>query len=99
MKDVDKGFYERADAHIHLSNDQITNEVSRGQVSASMLYSVARFNAWVSANGFQNREDMFVAKEEVLDYFTTEYRKMLEENVDDYITNFDSYMKSTNRES
>ena len=64
-----------------------------------MLYSVARFNAWVSANGFQNREDMFVAKEEVLDYFTTEYRKMLEENVDDYITNFDSYMKSTNRES
>ena len=99
MQDVDKGFYERADAHIHLSNDQITNEINRGQVSSSTMYAVARFNAWVSASGFQNREDMFKTKEEILEYFVTEYRKMLEENVDDYIANFDSYMKKPVNES
>jgi hypothetical protein len=99
MKDVDKGFYERADAHIHLSNDQIRGEVSRGHVSSSTMYSTARFNAWVSASGFQDREEMFKSKEKILEYFTTEYRKMLEENVDDYITHFDSYMKSSGKES
>ncbi len=99
MQNVDKGFYKRADAHIHLSNDQITDEVSRGHVSSSFLYSVARFNAWVSASGFKNNEDMFKSKEEILEYFVTDYRKMLEENLDDYITNFDSYMKNSVKES
>ena len=32
------------------------------------------------------------AKDETSEYFISEYRKMLEENVDDYIQNFESYM-------
>ncbi|RJG12930.1 DUF3144 domain-containing protein [Pseudomonas cavernicola] len=28
-----------------------------------------------------------------MEYFLTEYRKMLEENLDDYINNFSSYMQ------
>ena len=34
MKDVDDKFYERADSHIHLSNDQLKIAKSRGKVSA-----------------------------------------------------------------
>ncbi len=90
---VDSGFYDRADAHIHLSNDQITEEVGRGKVSASMMYSTARFNAWVSANGFDNGQDMEAAKQETIEYFVTQYRAMLEENLADYIANFEPYMK------
>ena len=41
MNDVDDKFYERADAHIHLSNEQITEEAGRGKVSASTMYSTA----------------------------------------------------------
>jgi hypothetical protein len=48
MKDVDDGFFDRADEHIHLSNKQMS-KTSIGKVSASMMYSVARFNAHVSA--------------------------------------------------
>ena len=50
MADVDEGFYDRADEHIHLSNDQMS-KVSMGKVSASMMYSVARFSAYISARG------------------------------------------------
>ncbi len=53
----------RVDAHIHLSNDKITEVVSRGKVSASFMYSVARFNAWVSICGFRTSEQMKDAKE------------------------------------
>ena len=35
---------------------------------------------------------MAAAKEETIEYFVTEYRKMLDENMDDYINNFRSYM-------
>lgn len=92
MEEVDEGFYDRADKHIHLSNDQMS-KVSMGKVSASMMYSVARFNAYVSACGWTNGDDMRKAKKETVDYFVGEYKKMLEENLDDYIGHFDTYMK------
>ncbi len=90
---IDDNFYNRADEHIHLANDQLKTE-TKGKVSASMMYSVSRFNAWVSASGFNNGEEMNVAKEETIDYFVKEYRAMLEVNLDDYINHFDEYMKS-----
>ena len=90
--DADDLFYERADAHIHLSNDQLST-VSLGAVSASMLYGTARFNAWVSARGFNNGSEMQLKRKKTIDYFVAKYIKMLNENLDDYIKNFDRYMK------
>ena len=90
MAEVDEGFFERADEHIHLSNDQMA-KVGVGKVSASMMYGVARFNAYVSARDFNNPEEMRAAKQETMDYFVGEYRKMLDENLDDYIDNFVKY--------
>lgn len=91
MNEVDDNFYNRADEHIHLSNKQLSEE-SRGKVSASMMYSVARFNAWITATGCTSKEEMQNAREESISYFVTEYKKMLTENIDDYIDNFDIYM-------
>ncbi|MGG6261278.1 DUF3144 domain-containing protein [Stutzerimonas stutzeri] len=91
MQNTDDKFYERADAHIHLSNDQISGYAAKGKVSASMMYATARFNSWVSACGWNSAEEMAAAKEETIEYFLTEYRKMLDENMDDYINNFQSY--------
>ena len=91
MQNTDDKFYERADAHIHLSNAQISGYVAKGKVSASMMYATARFNSWVSACGWNSAEEMAAAKEETIEYFLTEYRKMLSENMDDYINNFQSY--------
>lgn len=93
MQEVDDEFYERADAHIHLSNDQISKEIGMGKVSASNMYATARFNAWVSACGWSNGKEMDEAKQETLEYFVNEYSKMLEENLDDYIENYESYMQ------
>lgn len=97
MQEVDNEFYERADAQIHLSNDQINERATFGTVSASNMYATARFNAWCSACGWNNGKEMAASKQETLDYFVAEYRKMLEENLDDYIDNFESYMRSGKR--
>ena len=55
--DADDAFYARADAHIHLANDQLKDSTP-GKVSASMMFAASRFNAWRSATGFDNAEDM-----------------------------------------
>ena len=92
-KDADEGFYDRADEHIRLSNEQLAKQPDRGKVSASTLYSASRFNAWVSACGFASSEQMAKARGETVDYFVEQYRLMLEDNLDDYIANFSSYMQ------
>ena len=91
-EDRDDKFFHRADAHIHLSNEQL-EEASRGQASASMMYATARFNAWVGACGFDDGEEMSATRDEMIQYFVAEYRMMLEENLDDYISNFENYMQ------
>jgi len=91
--DTDEHFYARADAHIHLSNEQLKDEPGRGKVSASMMYATARFNSWTSACGFSTANEMTEAKAETIEYFVQQYRLMLEENLSDYIDNFSAYMK------
>ena len=90
MAEIDTKFYDMADAHIHLSNQQLAS-ASKGEVSASMMYSLTRFNAWISAAGWNTAKELEDAKEQTIEYFTAEYRKKLSENLDDYIKNFDHY--------
>jgi hypothetical protein len=92
--ELDDKFFERADAHIFLSNDQ-SAQVGIGKVSASMMYATARFNSWVSACGFMKASEMEEARAETIDYFVEQFRLMLEDNLDDYIRNFDTYMATT----
>lgn len=56
MQNPDDKFYERADAHIHLSNDKISEDITKGKASASMMYATAIFNSWLSACGWNSAE-------------------------------------------
>ena len=89
---IDPTFYDRADAHIELSNEQLKTLDNLGQVSASMMFGTTRFNAWASARSFKNGAEMADAREALLKYFCEQYRMMLEDNLDDHINNFGQYM-------
>lgn len=91
--ETDKEFFQRADEYITVANEQ-AQVVNRGKVSASMMFATARFNAWVSASGAESGDELASVKEEALEYFVSEYRKMLEENLDEYVEHYDNYMKS-----
>lgn len=90
---TDESFYDRADAHIELSNEQLKQVENLGKVSASMMFGTTRFNAWVSARNFKSGEEMAQAREAMLKYFCEQYRMMLEDNLDDHINNFSAYME------
>ena len=91
MSDTDKKFYDRADAHIQLANEQLA-DAPVNRVSASLLFSAARFSAWMSASGFDSAANMQAEREAMLDFFTQQYRAMLEENIDNYIEHFERYI-------
>ena len=89
----DPTFFDRADSFIHLANDHCAN-VGRGKVSASLMYGSARFQAWNAATWAENSSEMQSKRDETIRYYVDQYRAMLEEHLDEYINNFDRYMKA-----
>ncbi len=88
---ADTGFYQRANAHINLANEQLQQDI-HGKVSASFTYAAARFATSLTASGYATRADMLAHRKENIDYFVREFRLALEEHMDDYIEHFDQYM-------
>jgi hypothetical protein len=87
MDKIDDKFWDRADSFINLANDYC-DEISRGKVSSSLLYAAARFNAFIVAASAESKEELIGDKESAIEYFVEQYRKMLEENLDDSIEKF-----------
>lgn len=90
---LDENFFQRADEYINLANTHLQDKITPGLVTNSMMFASSRFNAWVAAAGFKNSEEMQDNKEEIIEYFTNQYKLMLEDNYNNYVQNFDSYMK------
>ncbi|AXY57172.1 DUF3144 domain-containing protein [Acinetobacter chinensis] len=94
----DDQFYERADEFISLANKQCNSvsesefETQAAKVSASFMYANARFSTWLTACGYSNADDMRNNKELILQYFLDQYKMMLEDNFEEYASNFEEYM-------
>ncbi len=89
--ETDEYFYDRADAQIHMANDQM-KDIGRGKVSASFLYGASRFNVYVAACNCDSKDHMINERASIRDYYIAEYTKMLDEHLDDYIEHYDKYM-------
>ncbi|WP_423823722.1 DUF3144 domain-containing protein [Salinisphaera sp. SPP-AMP-43] len=87
---ISNEFRARADQLIDVANRQ-ANEVATGQVSASMMYATARFNAFQVAATAETSEDMAEEREHAVNYFTEQYRKMFEDHFDECLANFERY--------
>jgi len=87
---MDEQFWKRADAYIGVANEQ-SDTAKLGEVNASFTYACARFNAFTITSEAPNAQALKDAKARALEHFTAEFRKMLEDNLDDHIAHFDQY--------
>ncbi len=91
--DKDKEFYEMADAFIAVANGH-SGKAEQGKVSATFLYAAARFNTFLVASASSSADEFSSRKDEAVEYFVAEYKKMLEEHFTDYTENYDTYIES-----
>lgn len=89
---IDGNFYKRADAIISLANSHINETTPPADATNSLMFASSRFNAWIAAMGFKNTEEMKTEKKEIVDFFTAQYKHMLEENFDNYVENFEQFI-------
>lgn len=86
--DRDLQFRKLADSFIDVANRHCERN-EPGMISSSFLYGASRFCAFVVAGKTGEREAYEQQKQEALDYYTKEFRTMLEQNLDDYRRVFD----------
>ncbi|MDF1588474.1 MAG: DUF3144 domain-containing protein [Gammaproteobacteria bacterium] len=85
-----KTFQQRADEFIAVANQQAAQSAV-DDVNTSILYSAARFNAFSVARSVKTADNLQAEKQGAIEYFTQRYAEMLAQNIDEYISRFESY--------
>lgn len=85
-----KTFQQRADEFIAVANQQVPTS-SVDDVNTSILFAAARFNAFSVARAVESAEKLQAEKQEAIKFFTQRFTEMLEQNMDEYISRFESY--------
>ena len=88
-----QAFYQRADEIIGVANSQLGPQAHSGQVGASLLYAAARYSASVASIKNVKGDDFAKEKDDIVEFYTKQYRQMLSDNLTDYAQNFDKYVQ------
>ena len=88
----DDEFWEITDEFIKLANEKCDKH-KNGKVSSSILFSAARFNAFMYASTAKDLEDFVKDKDLAIEYLSEQYKKILIENLSDYEKNYKDYLK------
>lgn len=89
--DRDEKFWEMTDKFINLANEQCEDN-KNGQVSTSLLFSAARFNAFMFASTTKDVAELLKDKDLAIEYFTKQYKDAITENLNDYEKNYNDYV-------
>jgi hypothetical protein len=82
-EEIDREFRQVVDRFIQLANEQIET-VQREHVSLALLYAASRFNSFIVSTHAPSKDKFRADRKAAFEFFTKEYRRMLEENLDDY---------------
>lgn len=88
--DENDKFWDMADSFIQVANENCKN-ATLGQVCASMMYASARFGAFTASVDAPSEETFKKQLDGAVQYFRTEYEKMLRSNFREYADNFRNY--------
>lgn len=76
--------FQLADQFIALANELAQQHEDLGKIGTALRFAAARFNAFEAA---VKSGDLKAEKSSALEWFTNEYREMLDDNLEDHIAN------------
>jgi hypothetical protein len=92
--EVDVIYRQMIDLFIDRANE-LAEKNSPENVGMALLFAASRFNAFVVSQHAEKREDYEKDMEKAQQFFMTQYKEMLSENLEDYKKVFDKYHQFT----
>ncbi|SMF54704.1 Protein of unknown function [Alteromonadaceae bacterium Bs31] len=85
-------FWNTVDSFLDSANNQ-AQECDPGIVASAVMYAAARYCAFNLACLSESRKDFLEDTQQSINHLTDEFKKLLEENMEDYGENFKVYLK------
>lgn len=95
-QDMEQDYWQRVDDLIDLANRQ-SRTTSPARVSSSLLFAAARHNAFLVASSAKTGEELAQRRQAAVEHNVEQYRKMLEQNLEEYAANYDAYIDRQRR--
>ncbi len=86
---ADTQFNARTDEILAVANAQLRNGQPLEQVAGSVTFAAAAFNAWMCLALSKDAEWMAKGRTQIVNDLTERFRKMLEDNYENYLENYD----------
>lgn len=80
-KSASLSMYDMANRYIDLANELSKTDRS-GNVGVALRYSAARYSAFEAS---MQTQDLAADKEQIIEMYLEDYRRMLSDNIDDYL--------------
>lgn len=87
LEDTTKLFKKVADTYIDVANQHLDKHGS-DLVGSAFVYGAARFSAFMVASGSRDVEVYRSNRENAIEHFTAQFKRMLEENLSNYESAF-----------
>ncbi len=72
--------------------NHISSTQGLDSVSSALMYAAARFSAFNAASKYDSADALSVDKQEAVKYFSETFKKMFQQNMDEYEKNFEKYI-------
>jgi phosphate uptake regulator len=95
-EEVDAQYRKMIDSFIDSANE-LAEQSSPENVGMALLFAASRFNAFVVSQHAENIGDYEKDIEKAQEFFSSQYLKMLNENLEDYKSVYAKYHKFTNQ--
>lgn len=82
-QDQDQLLRQLADSFINIANEHAEIH-DKNIVNTAFMYAASRFSAYVAASSARNLEDFKGKQSQGIDFFSNEFKRMLESNMDNY---------------
>jgi len=92
--EIDTLYREMIDSFIDRANE-LADQNSPENVGLALLFAASRFNAFVVSQHAENIDDYEKDLVKAQDFFRTQYREMLDQNLEDYKKVYTKYHKFT----
>lgn len=81
---AETSIYDLADQFIGLANELANKENDVGKIGTALRFAAARYNAFEASI---KSADLASEKDSAMEWFTNEYKTMLDDNIEDHIVN------------
>ena len=91
-KTEDELYWDLVEKFIEVANEA-SGDIDLGIVNSAIMNAATRFNAFYISASSESRNDLKEDKDDAIQRFGANYKRLLADNLDDYIENYKVYMR------